>query len=92
MTKGARSMFIRLAAWIVLVAISIAPAMARDPADPGANVPQTRYSPVISGTKSYRPVEPMPWGDVNRRVTPPDARSTPATNDSGAGPKTTPAR
>jgi hypothetical protein len=83
-------MFIRLTAWIVLVAISIAPAVARDPADPGARVPLTPYAPVISGTRSYRPVEPMPWGDVNRRVTPPDARSAPATGAKGADQKAAP--
>jgi hypothetical protein len=43
---------------------------AATPDDPGANVPPSRYSPVISGTKSYRPVEPLPWADVNRRVAP----------------------
>lgn len=25
---------------------------------------------ILSGTKSFRPVEPLPWGDVNRRVAP----------------------
>ena len=29
-----------------------------------------RYVPLGTGTKSYRPVEPMPWGDLNRRVAP----------------------
>ena len=43
---------------------------AASPDDPGAVVPASRYSPVISGTKSYRPVEPLPWADVNRRVAP----------------------
>lgn len=45
-------------------------AQAASPADPGAPVKANRYSPVTSGTKSYRPVEPLPWGDVNRRVAP----------------------
>jgi hypothetical protein len=41
-------------------------------------IPPARYSPVLSGSQSYRPVEPLPWGDVNRRVMPPDAlRSIP---------------
>ncbi len=40
------------------------------PDDPNAKVPPTRYSPVMAGAKTYRPVEPMPWGDVNRRVAP----------------------
>jgi len=45
-------------------------ASAASPADPGARVPPAIYSPVTSGTKSFRPVEPLPWGDVNRRVAP----------------------
>ncbi|MFZ1104093.1 MAG: hypothetical protein WAN86_14840 [Hyphomicrobiaceae bacterium] len=43
---------------------------AASPDDPGAPVKANRYSPVTSGTKSYRPVQPLPWGDVNRRVAP----------------------
>jgi hypothetical protein len=45
--------------------------LAASPADPATRVPAVRYDPVTSGTKSYRPVEPLPWGDVNRRVAPP---------------------
>jgi hypothetical protein len=48
------------------------PTWGRDPADPSAPVPPARYAPVISGTKSYRPVEPVPWGNVNRSVAPPE--------------------
>jgi len=33
-------------------------------------VPDARYAPVDAGTKSYRPVEPLPWGGVNQRVAP----------------------
>lgn len=40
------------------------------PDDP-VKVRPHRYQPVTSGLKSYRPVEPMPWGDANRRVAPP---------------------
>ena len=40
------------------------------PDDPRARVKPNRYSSITSGTKSYRPVEPLPWGDVIRRVTP----------------------
>jgi hypothetical protein len=43
---------------------------AASPDDPTARVKANRYSPVTSGTKSYRPVEPLPWGEVNRRVAP----------------------
>lgn len=38
-------------------------------------VPAARYVPLGVGTKSYRPVEPMPWGDVNRRVMPHEGKS-----------------
>lgn len=62
--------------WLLLTLVA-SPAMARDPANPGASVPPAGYSPVISGTKSYRPVEPLPWGDVNRRVMPQDVQPTP---------------
>src|SRR5262245_428876 len=52
---------------LALVCCSIA-GRAASPDDPGAGVPADRYRPVFSGTKSYRPVEPLPWGDANRRV------------------------
>lgn len=35
------------------------------------------YVPIGAGTKSYRPVEPLPWGDINRRVAPLPNKSTP---------------
>jgi hypothetical protein len=44
---------------------------AQSAADPGAAVPPVRYESITAGTKSYRPVEPLPWPDVNRRVAPP---------------------
>jgi hypothetical protein len=37
-------------------------------------VPAAPYVPLGAGTKSYRPVEPMPWGDVNRGVAPGEAK------------------
>ena len=46
------------------------PAWAATPDDPGAKVPPARYSSVMAGTKAFRPVEPMQWGEVNRRVAP----------------------
>jgi hypothetical protein len=49
------------------------PGRAQSPADPGAAVPPMRYESITAGTKSYRPVEPLPWPDVNRRVAPPGA-------------------
>jgi hypothetical protein len=54
-------------------------ARAASPDDPGAPVAGNRYRPVISGTKSYRPVEPLPWGDVNRRVMPAPKQTAPPT-------------
>lgn len=31
------------------------------------------YEAIDKGTRSFRPVDPMPWGDVNRRVAPQEA-------------------
>ena len=45
------------------------PAAGPMPDEPG-HAPRFRYDPVDKGTRSYRPVDPMPWGDVNRRVAP----------------------
>lgn len=57
----------------LLVMAFVPGGQAASPDDPGAPVKADRYSPVTSGTKTYRPVEPMPWGDVNRRVAPKQA-------------------
>lgn len=54
----------------LLVTALVAGAQAASPDDPRASVKANRYSPVTSGTKSYRPVGPLPWGDVNKRVAP----------------------
>ena len=42
------------------------------PDAPGHASPYT-YEPVDKGTRRYRPVDPLPWGDVNRRVAPASA-------------------
>lgn len=42
----------------------------RDPGDPSASVPRTAFPSVTAATKSYRPVDPLPWDELNRRVTP----------------------
>ena len=42
--------------------------------DEAVAVPASGYEPALAGTRSYRPVEPMPWGDVNRRVAPPPTK------------------
>ena len=39
--------------------------------DESVKVRPHRYDSIAKGTKSYRPIEPMPWGDVNKRVAPP---------------------
>jgi len=63
-------MLSRTLTWLLLAALPASAAAAGDPADPHAVIPPTRYTPVLSGTQSFRPVEPLPWGDVNRRVMP----------------------
>lgn len=69
---------IRTLSWLVLTWISVSSAVAHDPANADAIVPPARYNTVLSGSQSFRPVEPLPWGDVNRRVMPKDAlRSAP---------------
>ena len=42
-----------------------------DPAYPGARTPRASYRPVMSGYEPIRPADPVDWGSVNRRVTPP---------------------
>ena len=79
-------MLTKALAWLFLTSLAISPVLARDTANPEASVPPARYSPVISGTKSFRPVEPLPWGDVNRRVMPPDA-AAPGRDQGKAAPK-----
>jgi hypothetical protein len=66
----------------VAMLLGVASAHATRPDDPGARVPANRYAPIISGTKSYRPVQPLPWGDVNRRVAPKEQKPS-----SGSAPK-----
>jgi hypothetical protein len=34
---------------------------------------RSHYQSITAGTKSFRPVEPLPWGEINRRVAPPGA-------------------
>jgi hypothetical protein len=87
MKKGTEHMPTKTLPWLLLMSVSVSPVQALDPANPEAGVPPARYSPVISGTKSYRPVEPLPWGDVNRRVMPKDAQPSPAPDQGKAAPK-----
>ena len=47
-----------------------APLALADPSDPGAPVLASRYSSVVAGYTSQRPVGPRPWREQNERVTP----------------------
>ncbi len=42
----------------------------RDPSDASERVPRATYKSVTAATKSYRPVAPLPWDELNRRVAP----------------------
>ena len=42
----------------------------RDPSDAGSRVPRITYQSVTSSTNTYRPVDPLPWDERNRRVAP----------------------
>lgn len=62
-----------------LIAITLASALSacatpppylERPADPSAKIPRVGYQPVAGETKTYRPVNPKGWEELNRRVTP----------------------
>ena len=42
----------------------------RDPSERAQRVPRAAYQSVTAAIKTYRPVEPLPWDELNRRVTP----------------------
>ena len=47
---------------------------ARPLPDQPVAVPQRHSAPVTAGTRSFRPVDPAPWVEENRKITPsPDA-------------------
>lgn len=54
------------------------------PDDP-VKVKPLQYKSISQGNQSYRPIEPMPWGDVNKRVMPKGSGS-----GSGSGSGTAP--
>jgi hypothetical protein len=54
-----------------LLAITRATGAPPAPDDPSAPVPASTYSPVLKGTKAFKPVEPRPWAETNKRVSPP---------------------
>ena len=43
---------------------------ARDPSDSREPVPPAAYEPVTAGIRTYRPVEPLPWEELNKRIMP----------------------
>jgi hypothetical protein len=54
-------------------------------------VPAQPYRSIAAGIKSYRPVEPRPWGQINRQVAPsgalpPDQQQPKTTPDSSPAP------
>ena len=53
-----------------LSACASVPAYLEKPADPSARVPRSGYQPVAAETKTYRPVGPKGWEELNRRVAP----------------------
>jgi len=61
------------------------------PDDPATAV-ASRHQSITAGTKTYRPVAPLPWGDINRKVAPPGAlepqgESEPKLKNGAAPPK-----
>lgn len=50
----------------------------RDPSDPGERVPRSTYRSVTEATKSFRPVAPLSWEEMNRRVMPRPKAEQPA--------------
>ena len=54
----------------MLSACASVPAYLEKPADPSVRVPRVGYQPVTGETKTYRPVGPKGWEDLNRRVAP----------------------
>jgi hypothetical protein len=63
-----------IATLVLLTACADAPRLplaGQNPADPGARVPRVEYRPAIGSYKSQRPVEPGPWEEQNKDVTPP---------------------
>jgi hypothetical protein len=53
-----------------LLAITFGASAQSAPDDPSAPVPPSTYSPVLKGTKTFKPVEPRPWAETNKRVSP----------------------
>jgi hypothetical protein len=41
-----------------------------DPSEPAAGAASDSYRSVTAGTVFYKPIEPLPWEQVNQRVAP----------------------
>ena len=50
--------------------------------DNPVKVKPLQYKSIGQGNQSYRPIEPLPWGDVNKRVMPKGSGSG---SESGSG-------
>jgi len=55
---------------LALAACSAVPPYLEKPADPSQRIAPLRYTPVAAETKTYRPVGPKGWEELNRRVAP----------------------
>ncbi len=55
---------------LALSACAAVPPYLERPADPSVKVPRVGYQPVAGEIKTYRPVGPKGWEELNRRVTP----------------------
>lgn len=55
---------------LLLGACAAPPAYLERPADPSVKVPRLGYPSVAGETKTFRPVGPKGWEDLNRRVAP----------------------
>jgi hypothetical protein len=60
-----------LLATATLLAMTLAAGAQPAADDPSAPVPPSVYRPILKGTKPFKPVEPRPWGEANKRVSPP---------------------
>jgi hypothetical protein len=65
-------MSLRASLFVTATYLAITLAAGAQPAadDPSAPVPASTYNPVLKGTKTFKPAEPRPWGDINKRVSP----------------------
>lgn len=55
---------------LALTACSVVPSYLEKPTDPSQKILPLGYTPVAAETKTYRPVGPKGWEELNRRVGP----------------------